>query len=54
MVKRDGDPATSTEAVPAGHAALAAKDGLGENPSEEPTRLAGRSVAALGVVFNIG
>src|SRR6478672_7341281 len=50
MANRAGT-ATSTEVIPAGHAALTAEDEFGERPSETSTGLAGLSVAALGVVF---
>ena len=51
MANRAGNPATSTEVIPAGHAALTAEEEIGEHRSETSTRLAGLSVAALGVVF---
>jgi KUP system potassium uptake protein len=51
MANRAGNPATSTEVIPAGHAALTAEEELGEQRSDTSTRLAGLSVAALGVVF---
>ena len=51
MASRAGNPATSTEVIPAGHAALTAEEELGEPRSDTSTRLAGLSVAALGVVF---
>ncbi len=51
MANRAGNPATSTEVIPAGHAALTAEEELGERRSDTSTRLAGLSVAALGVVF---
>jgi K+ potassium transporter len=42
---------TSTEVIPAGHAALIADEELREHRPDTPTGLAGLSVAALGVVF---
>ena len=51
MANRAGNPATSTEVIPAGHAALTAEEELGEHRPDTSTRLAGLSVAALGVVF---
>ena len=51
MPNRADNVATSTEIIPAGHAALTAEDELGEHQSETSTGLAGLSVAALGVVF---
>ena len=51
MANRAGNPATSTEVIPAGHAALTAEEELGEHRSDTSTRLPGLSVAALGVVF---
>src|SRR5277367_183871 len=43
--------ATSTEVIPAGHAALTAKEELGENAPDLSTGFAALSLAALGVVF---
>src|SRR5277367_7120109 len=43
--------ATSTEVIPAGHAALTAEEELGENAPNSSAGLAALSVAALGVVF---
>jgi KUP system potassium uptake protein len=51
MASRDGITATSTELIPAGHAALTAEEELAEDRSGTSTGLAGLSVAALGVVF---
>src|SRR5712672_4477049 len=51
MANRAGNPATTSTVIPAGHAALSAEDELGEHQSDTSTRLAGLSVAALGVVF---
>src|ERR1700726_3327802 len=51
MASRTGNTATSTELIPAGHAALTAEDELGEHQSDTSIGLAGLSVAALGVVF---
>jgi KUP system potassium uptake protein len=51
MASRAGNTATSTEVIPAGHAALTAEDELGEYRSDTSTGLAGLSVAALGIVF---
>src|SRR6266436_3595374 len=51
MANRAGNTVTSTEVIPAGHAASAAEDELGGHPSDTSTGLAGLSVAALGVVF---
>ena len=51
MANRAGNPATSTEVIPAGHAALTAEEELGEHQSDTSAGLAGLSVAALGVVF---
>jgi len=51
MANRAGNTATSTEVIPAGHAALTAEEDLGEDRSGTSTGLAGLSVAALGVVF---
>jgi KUP system potassium uptake protein len=45
------DIVSSTEVIPAGHAALTAEDEPGEHPSAASTGLAGLSVATLGVVF---
>jgi KUP system potassium uptake protein len=51
MASRAGNTATSTEVIPAGHAALTAEEELGEDRSDMATGLSGLSVAALGVVF---
>jgi KUP system potassium uptake protein len=51
MANRAGNTATSTDVIPAGHAALTAEDERGEHQSDTSTGLAGVSVAALGVVF---
>jgi K+ potassium transporter len=51
MASRTGNAATSTELIPAGHAALTAEEELGEHQSDTSAGLAGLSVAALGVVF---
>ncbi|HEX4617799.1 MAG TPA: potassium transporter Kup [Stellaceae bacterium] len=51
MANRAGDTATSTEVIPAGHAALTATDELGEKAPDRSTGLAALSLAALGVVF---
>src|SRR6266446_6969725 len=51
MATRAGNTATSTDVIPAGHAALTAEDELGEHQSDTSTGLTGLSVAALGVVF---
>ncbi len=51
MANRAGDTATSTEVIPAGHAALTAEEELGENAPGQSTGLAALSLAALGVVF---
>src|SRR5271169_4651174 len=51
MANRAGNTATSTEVIPAGHAALTAEEELGENAPDLSTGLAALSLAALGVVF---
>jgi K+ transporter len=51
MANLAGGSATSTDVIPAGHAALTAEGEFGERPSDTSTGLAGLSVAALGVVF---
>jgi KUP system potassium uptake protein len=51
MANRADNVATSTEIIPAGHAALTAEEELGAPQSDTSTGLAGLSVAALGVVF---
>ena len=51
MANRAGDTASSTEVIPAGHAALTAEEELGENSADRSTGLAALSLAALGVVF---
>ena len=51
MPNSAGNTATSTEVIPAGHAALTAKEELGENAPDPSTGFAALSLAALGVVF---
>src|SRR5712671_3520672 len=51
MANRSGNTATSTEVIPAGHAALTAKEELGETGPDLATGRAALSLAALGVVF---
>ena len=51
MANRAGSSATSTEVIPAGHAASTAEEELGEHRSDRSNGLAGLSLAALGVVF---
>ena len=51
MANRAANTATSSEVIPAGHAALTAKEELGENATDRSTGLAALSLAALGVVF---
>jgi KUP system potassium uptake protein len=51
MANRAGNTPTSTEVIPAGHAALTAKEELGENAPDRSTGFAALSLAALGVVF---
>jgi K+ transporter len=51
MPNRAGNTATSTEVIPAGHAAFTAEEELGGHRSDTFTGFAGLSVAALGVVF---
>jgi KUP system potassium uptake protein len=51
MPNRADNTATSTEVIPAGHAALTAEEELGERRSDTSAGLAGLSAAALGVVF---
>ncbi len=51
MANRAGNTATSTEVIPAGHAALTAKEELGENEPDLSAGFAALSLAALGVVF---
>src|SRR5689334_4494589 len=51
MANRADNTGSSTEVIPAGHAALTAEEERGEHQSETSTGLAGLSVAALGVVF---
>ena len=51
MANRAGTTATSTEVIPAGHAALTAKEELGETGPDLSTGRAALSLAALGVVF---
>src|SRR5271169_1088504 len=51
MANRAGNTATSTEVIPAGHAALTAKEELAENAADRSTGFAALSLAALGVVF---
>src|SRR5215472_13402284 len=50
MENRNGSTASSTEAIPAGHAALTEAEQRGESQADR-VGLAGLSVAALGVVF---
>jgi hypothetical protein len=50
MPNRAGNTATSTEVIPAGHAAFTAEEELGGHRSDTFTGFAGLSVAALGVV----
>ena len=51
MLDHLDDTATSTEVIPAGHAAFTAEEEVGGHRSETFTGFAGLSVAALGVVF---
>src|SRR3954454_1618953 len=51
MANRAGNTATSTEVIPAGHAALTAREELGETGPDLATARAALSLAALGVVF---
>jgi KUP system potassium uptake protein len=51
MANRAGSTATPTEVIPAGHAALTAKEELGETGPDLSTGRAALSLAALGVVF---
>ena len=51
MANRAGNTATSTEVIPAGHAALTAKEEFGETGPDLSTGRAALSLAALGVVF---
>jgi KUP system potassium uptake protein len=51
MANRADNTATSTEVIPAGHAALTAKEEVGENAPDLSARFAALSFAALGVVF---
>src|SRR5947209_5102742 len=51
MANRAGSAVTSTEVIPAGHAALTAKEELGENAPDLSAGPAALSLAALGVVF---
>ena len=51
MANRAGNTATSTDVIPAGHAALTPEEELDEYQSHTSTGLTGLSVAALGVVF---
>jgi KUP system potassium uptake protein len=51
MANRAGNTATSTEVIPAGHAALTAQEELGETGPDLSTGRAALSLAALGVVF---
>jgi KUP system potassium uptake protein len=51
MENRNGSTASSTEAIPAGHAALTEEEEFGENQPDSSAGLARLSVAALGVVF---
>jgi KUP system potassium uptake protein len=51
MANRAGNTETSTEVIPAGHAALTAEEELGENAPHRSAGFAALSLAALGVVF---
>ncbi len=51
MANRAANTATSSEVIPAGHAALTAEEELGDAAPDRPTGLAALSLAALGVVF---
>jgi KUP system potassium uptake protein len=51
MANRAGNTETSTEVIPAGHAALTAEEELGENAPDRSAGFAALSLAALGVVF---
>ena len=51
MADHAGSTATSTEIIPAGHAASTPEDEVGERGPNAPTGLSSLSVAALGVVF---
>jgi KUP system potassium uptake protein len=51
MANRAVNTATSTEVIPAGHAALTAKEELGETTPDLSAGLGALSLAALGVVF---
>src|ERR1700730_6848353 len=51
MPNRADNTVSSTQVIPAGHAALTAEDDLGEHASPRLTGLVRLSVAALGVVF---
>ena len=51
MANRAVNTATSTEVIPAGHAALTEKEELGETTPDLSTGLGALSLAALGVVF---
>jgi K+ transporter len=51
MANRAGSTAATTEIIPAGHAEYSPEDENGERRSGTSTRLAGLSIAALGVVF---
>src|ERR1700724_2374839 len=51
MANRAGSTASSSEVIPAGHAALTAQEELGEKGANSSAGLAALSVAALGVVF---
>ena len=51
MANRAGSTASSSEVIPAGHAALTVQEELGENAPNSSAGLAALSVAALGVVF---
>src|SRR5580693_6549709 len=51
MANRAGSTESSSEVIPAGHAALTANEELGEAAPDRPTGLPALSLAALGVVF---
>ena len=51
MENRNGSTSSSSEAIPAGHAALTEAEERGQNQPDRSAGLAGLSVAALGVVF---
>ena len=51
MANPAGSSAATTEIIPSGHAAFSPEDEIEESGSATSTRLAGLSIAALGVVF---